>query len=366
MEARILRRSLTAFLILGSLGVSTGALSARTGTTLDEGTAPGATHLDALPATFAGEFPCADCPGIFYQLDLFEDRLFFLRTTYLGRGAGAVRDEIGSWVFDSGDGRLALFGSAEAPVLFRIIDSKTIRKLDVEGREIRSDLNYDLRRKDDLPLIEPRVPMRGIYHSKADAAVFEECLSGRSFQVARAGDHAALEKASIDSRRGPGEALMVSLQGRIVHRPATEGDALVLTVVPERFTGAWPGETCGVRIATAELEDTYWKLTRLGNRPVLPGERQREPHLVLRSEDHRVSGFGGCNQIMGSYTVEGESISFSPVASTMMACAEGAETERAFFAALESVRSWRLAGQHLDFYDEAEELVARFEAVPRD
>ena len=57
--------------------------------TRNEGTS---SPLGGFPATFEGELPCADCPGIFYHLDLFEDGVFFLRTTYLGRGAGAISD----------------------------------------------------------------------------------------------------------------------------------------------------------------------------------------------------------------------------------------------------------------------------------
>ena len=48
--------------------------------------------LARFPATFEGELPCADCPGIFYHLDLFEDQVFFLRMTYLGRAVGAIHD----------------------------------------------------------------------------------------------------------------------------------------------------------------------------------------------------------------------------------------------------------------------------------
>ena len=44
--------------------------------------------LGALPATFVGELPCADCPGIRHQLDLWPDGAFFLRRTYLGREPG--------------------------------------------------------------------------------------------------------------------------------------------------------------------------------------------------------------------------------------------------------------------------------------
>ena len=326
------------------------------------GTGPESFSLGELPASFEGELPCADCPGIFYRLDLHEDRVFFLRTTYLGRGADAVRDLVGTWALSSEDNRLALFGGAEAPIFFRIVDAGTIRKLDVEGRDIQSSLNYDLRRKDGLDPIEPRLMMRGMYRYMADAALFEECLTGRTFPVAQEADNPALERAYLDAQRQPGEPVMVSLQGRIALRPAMEGGATVLKVVPERLLGVWPGETCGNRMAVAELENTYWKLTRLGDEPVLLVEQQREPHLVLHSGDNRVDGFGGCNRLTGGYTLEGSSIGFSQMASTQMACAEGAEIERAFTAALERVRSWRLIGQHLDLFDEAGELVARFEA----
>ena len=318
--------------------------------------------LDDLPATFEGELPCADCPGIFYHLDLFEDRVFFLRTTYDGRGAGAVVDTIGSFVVAGDDGRLALFGGTEAPVFFRVIDNGTLRKLDIEGRDIESSLNYDLKRRKELDPIEPRLRMRGMYRYMADAAIFTECLSGRRFAVAMEADNISLERAYLRARRQPGEELMVSLQGRIAERPAMEGDAMILTVVPEHFIGVWPGETCGARMVTVELQNTYWKLTRLDDQPVLLGDQQREPHMVLHSGDGRVAGFGGCNQLTGSYSVEGSTIAFSDIASTMMACADGADTEREFSAALANARSWRMIGEHLDLFDGTGDLVARFEA----
>jgi copper homeostasis protein (lipoprotein) len=322
--------------------------------------------LGDLPASFEGELPCADCPGIFYHLDLFEDRVFFLRTTYDGRGVGAVVDTIGSWVMAGDDGRLALFGGTEAPVFFRIVDGGTLRKLDVEGRDIESSLNYDLKRMKEPDPIEPLLKMRGMYRYMADAGLFTECLSGRRFAVAMEADNISLERAYLRARQQPGDELMVSLQGRIAERPAMEGDAIVLTVVPEHFIGVWPGETCGARMVTVELENTYWKLTRLGDEPVFLGEQQREPHLVLHSGDGKVAGFGGCNRLTGSYSIDGSTIAFFDIASTMMACADGADTEREFSAALANARSWRLLGEHLDLFDGTGDLVARFEARNKD
>jgi copper homeostasis protein (lipoprotein) len=322
--------------------------------------------LGKLPARFEGELPCADCPGIHYRLDLLEDRVFFLRMTYLGRGADAIFDLIGTWTLSSDDSRLVLFGGTEAPIFFRLVDRDTVRKLDIEGREIESDLDYDLRRREGLEPLEPRLTMRGMYRYLADAALFEECLSGRRFPVAMEAEHAALERAYLEAQEQPGEPLLVSLQGLIAQRPAVDGDGTVPTLVPERFIGVWPGETCGSRMTIAELENTYWKLTRLGDQPVIVGERQREPHIVLHQQDGRVAAFGGCNRMTGGYTVDGSAIEFSQMASTMMACPNGMNTEQGLAAALGRARSFRLIGQHLDLFDEAGELVARFEARPLD
>jgi len=338
---------------------SASAADAVKGTMNDEASSP----LGGFPATFEGELPCADCPGIYYHLDLFEDGVFFLRTTYLGRGAGAITDTVGSWTLAGGETRLALLGDTEAPMLFRVVDPETLRKLDAEGQEIESSLNYDLRRKDAIGTIEPRFTMRGMYRYMADAALFEECLSGRRFQVAQEADNIALERAYLEAQRQPGEALLVSIQGRIAERPAMEGDALVLTVIPEHFIGVWPGETCGGRVTTSELLDTRWKLTRLGDEPVIVAENQREPHLVLRSQDNRVSGFGGCNNFKGSYEIEGRSINFSPMAATMMACAHGADTERAFLAALGKATGFFKTAHHFEFVDADGGMLLRFEAT---
>jgi copper homeostasis protein (lipoprotein) len=299
----------------------------------------GATLLGGLPASFEGELPCADCPGIFYHLDLLEERVFFLRTTYLGRGTEAIRDSVGSWVLSSEDRRLVLFGGAEAPIFFRVVDTDTIRKLDVEGKDIESALNYDLRRKDEIGTIEPRLDMRGMYQYMADAALFTECLSGRKFPVATEGDNLALERAYLEARREPGEQLLVSLTGRIAVRPKMEGDGVELTVIPERFGGVWPGETCGARGSVSELEDNYWKLTRLG------------------------AGTGGCNRFTGTYEIQGEEITFGALATTMMACPDVRDVDLAMMAALEKATSFRKTAHHLELFDADGTVVARFEAT---
>ena len=111
------------------------------------------------------------------------------------------------------------------------------------------------------------------------------------------------------------------------------------------------------------LENTYWKLTRLGDTPVAAVANQREAYLVLHTEKARVAGSTGCNRLMGGYRLDGDRLSFGQLASTRMACLDGMQTEQAFLATLEAVAGWRVQGQRLELLDAQEAVVARFAAV---
>jgi putative lipoprotein len=122
-------------------------------------------------------------------------------------------------------------------------------------------------------------------------------------------------------------------------------------------TGAGAGPSRG----NAPLENTTWKVTRLGEKDVAPNENQRAAYIVLESSDHRVSGSGGCNRITGTYTVEKQTIHFGPIASTMMACPKGMDTEKDFMQALDAARKWKVQGDELELYGEGGNLLIRFE-----
>jgi copper homeostasis protein (lipoprotein) len=257
---------------------------------------------------------------------------------------------------------VALFGDGREPELWRVVDRSTLRKLDREGREIASALNYDLERTEGLDPLEPRLAMRGTYMYMADAAMFRECLTGRRFPVSMEGASIDLERAYLGAPHEPAAEVLVSVVGRVAQRPPMEGEGTVEMLVVEELGGVWPGETCGARMSISELENTYWKLTRLGARPVIVDPGQREPHLVLRSEGRQVTGFGGCNQMTGSYSLDEPKIEFGPIAMTQMACPAGMETEAAFVEALEAAERFRLLAHHLELVNAEARTVARFEA----
>jgi heat shock protein HslJ len=122
-----------------------------------------------------------------------------------------------------------------------------------------------------------------------------------------------------------------------------------------------PGEKAPAK-STAQLLNTYWKLTQLGDQVITTPQDSREIHFVLHSENQRVAGFSGCNQMMGAYVLSGNELKFDQVGGTLMACTADMELERKFLAMFGQVAGWRIEGETLQLLDSARRPVASFES----
>jgi len=115
----------------------------------------------------------------------------------------------------------------------------------------------------------------------------------------------------------------------------------------------------------APLAGTHWTLSRLNGEVVTAPSGKQAPYIELDDSSKRLAGSGGCNRLLGSYEVDGSSLHFRQVASTMMACPGDAMThEQAFVKALGSVDSYRIRGSILVLRDKDKAEIARFEALP--
>lgn len=117
--------------------------------------------------------------------------------------------------------------------------------------------------------------------------------------------------------------------------------------------------------ANVSLRDTHWTLISLNGADVAANSKGEKPYLVLDSKSRRVSGFGGCNRLTGKYEAKANRVTFGEMASTMMACPTGMDTEQAFSKTLEKVTTWKVTGQELDLFDSSGKSLARFEAVQK-
>jgi copper homeostasis protein (lipoprotein) len=203
-----------------------------------------------LPAIYRGDVPCADCAGIRYELDIRADRVFFLRTTYLGKGTGegATFDDIGTWTPAPDAKSFTLNGSRE-PLKFSVENSETLGLLDKAGNPIDSSHNYELKRNASYRPLEPHVAMRGMYNYLNDAPVFRECRTQIKLAVAQSAQTQALQKSYLAVRKVPGEELLVTLDGQIAMQPASTGGAARPTLVVEQLKKVWSGATCETNVA---------------------------------------------------------------------------------------------------------------------
>jgi heat shock protein HslJ len=81
---------------------------------------------------------------------------------------------------------------------------------------------------------------------------------------------------------------------------------------------------------------------------------------MTRLSRHHVRGSGGCNRLMGSYEAKGAQLTFSQMATTRMACAQGMDTEKALVEALATVKGWKITGQQLELLEGDGQVVASF------
>jgi heat shock protein HslJ len=103
----------------------------------------------------------------------------------------------------------------------------------------------------------------------------------------------------------------------------------------------------------SDLLDRYWRVAQIDGQAVTRRPGTREPHIVLRREGSRISGFAGCNSLGGTFQQDGAALRFGDkLAMTRMACVgEGDALEAAFTKALLSTSSYSVVADKLELRD---------------
>jgi heat shock protein HslJ len=298
------------------------------------------------PARYSGVLPCADCVGIRFDVDLRPGNVYVLRMTYLGATPERSYDDIGAWSLASDLRTLALKGTRQSPLLFAVNSPTTLRKLDAEGQVIESELSYGLTRAPSYEPLAPQVPLRGMYTPSESGDVIEECITG--LKLKPAGETVeTLSREFAQARKGESRPMLVAVEGKITFAASDSNEATINATSPAKF---WPGESCGARGVTHELEGSRWVLVRLGDQPVTVQQGRPEPYIVLQATSKQIAGHAGCNRLSGGYEIKADTLKLTHLTTTRMACPEIA-TEHAFLNALESVTHWRLMDNQLVLLD---------------
>lgn len=272
---------------------------------------------------------------VYSPADIDERRSYALRATIHDRGRLLFTTDTNTPVLTRGAGREAHLVLVAVP---RGTDTATASEADRSGEELE-----------------------GMFTYFADAARFTDCHTGLDFPVSMEGAYRELESAYLDSGIEAGKPVMVHVRGRYLERPPMEGNRNEVHLVVDLFEELDQAATCSPS-SVAELRNTYWKLSELGGQRVVTPEGMREVHLVLSPDDSSVRGHAGCNGFFGSFETAGDQLRFSALGSTMMACPEGMDTEKAFLGALGETTRFTIHGQVLTLFADDHPL-ARLEAV---
>jgi heat shock protein HslJ len=337
--------------------------------------ATGATDDDVqlqLPASFVGALPCPDCADTRAHLDLWPDG-----TYHLGRAStdkAGRDDDLGRWRRDPGRPVLLLYGAREMPMQLGVVGPRTLRALDLDGQPAGEGARYDLSSDGRLQPTDLSRGLHGMFRYLADAASFEECMTGRTYPVAMEGDYLALERAytALDKAE-PGAPVMASFDGELTRRPPMEGKGTVPTVVVRRFVGLWPSQTCERAMSHASLSNQYWKILSLKGEVVAPVEGAGEMHVILRGEGGGYTASAGCERLNGRYRVDGPRITFDPPADLGPADSPPAEAascpaalqerQRLLLKVLAAASRWSIEGQGLELFSASGQPLAVLEAV---
>jgi len=101
-----------------------------------------------------------------------------------------------------------------------------------------------------------------------------------------------------------------------------------------------------------------WALEFINGEEYIKGEQDTRPIIEIYLEEGRVHGNAGCNTINGTVIVNENSIAFSQIITTEMACP--GDLEQRFLTALQNVDNYKIEKLRLYLYEgEKERLVFR-------
>lgn len=142
------------------------------------------------------------------------------------------------------------------------------------------------------------------------------------------------------------------------------GNRLKLEVDKSKSTllfGA-PGTLAAQSPTSSPLSNTGWDLVTIVSAGVEQAVNASAKITLDLSGDGQASGSDGCNQYSGTYTTNGDQITFGPLASTMKACDEAVMKQAAtYLQHLQTAEKWRAEGNVLELTTKDGQHVLRYQ-----
>ncbi|MBD8488754.1 copper resistance protein NlpE N-terminal domain-containing protein [Echinicola sp. CAU 1574] len=321
--------------------------------------------------TYYGVLPCADCPGISYELTLENDSSYIEKMIYQDRSS-EVSQHKGNFVMDA-DGMITLSDkhSSDGTRQFKV-NEEGILMLDKSGNPIEGSTAalYQLR------------------SSKPEN--FNMKLKEKSFVGFKASGNEPFWSVEMDFHKNitfkpmEGEPITVPLTkpvrpqdvNAVTYRAETEKGSLQVTIFKEPCQDTMSGKEFGHRVTVrvkvgdeqeykeysgcGDYQGDYrlndiWVLESINGEVFM--KEGKSPNLEFNLMENRFYGFGGCNRINGNITLENQKVTFGKVVSTQMAC-PNLEKEGVFLKKLnDQTYDFIISEGRLTLSNEEDELV---------
>lgn len=289
----------------------------------------------ALDSNWYGIIPCADCPGISYELTLHSNNQFQLSTEYLEKGDGI--SVAGNWMISS---------------------DSTIRLIDVDGKRIdaflwKKDSLFYLDKDDEriLGSLEKKyilLPGKRETHENAATERENSPEDGIDFIATGnepfwnlkivVGQRVRLEQLGFEPINTPCPNSM-PLEGAagFKYDIQTEANHLIIEARRENCEDDMSGEAfgysihiningkdlygCGYHPANPALSEGTWLLKSLNGKEINPLEAGSKLELNLKTQVCQISGKDGCNSFFGTAEVQRDTLYIGrSLGNTLMAC----------------------------------------------
>lgn len=302
------------------------------------------TEKPSLNDTFYGITPCADCPGILYELELKEDFTFSEKSTYLDREAEVKN--LGTYTIEED---LLILESEEGIKKLRIKGDELLL-LDADDNEVTGELTEYYKLNKEQPNLNLFYDAVTEYSFKAHGVEpFWSAKIGTDKKLYLStlfDDGEQLHVLNLPEARSISEhaqSYMIEtdkLQLELMLRPETCQDGMAddkfthqvdLRLKTEDWTNFRELRGCGAYNGNYRLQNT-WSLVSIDGKQI--SETNRGAHLVFDVDNQTFYVNGGCNNINGVASISNTTVGFKNTVSTLMAC-ENLDEEQLFISKLE-------------------------------
>jgi putative lipoprotein len=266
---------------------------------------------------------------------------------------------------------LTIVGCGEAPVKESASDGQQVT---VDKQTLQGEVTYRERK-----LLPPGVTLKVTLEDVSKMDVASKVIAQTSSEIVGAPPYTFsldYNKALIDSKMRYSLRVKFLLDEKLIFtsteqldpfKTPSDNHKITLTMVQRSKPKVNHQPETGLAVVSvnplAELTNTYWKLTQIGEQAVVMSEKQSKEAYLQLQQDGKAKGFSGCNMFNGGYEQKGNELRFSPMMSTKKACMAGMDTEAQFMSVLDQVNYYSIHKETLSVLNDKKQKIAEFKAI---